>query len=301
MTMEITTDRMETSRDMLGEGALWDSASQVLYWVDAMGELVRRLDPATGVVTDWKMPAHVGSVALTSSKERLLVALRDGIYLLSLADGGLEAIARPADLPAGARFNDGKVDRQGRFVVGTILADPWTRVEGQKAAGKLYRLNLDRTLEVLDDDIRLSNATCFSPDGSLLYFADTPDSEVRVYDYDGASGKVSNCRRFVDTKALGSVPDGATIDAHGCLWVALPQIAAVAQYDAEGRLLRTVSTPCPLPTCPTFGGPALDQLYVTSLHDSGNGRLVSNHPDSGFVFRISGLNTRGLPEVPYAG
>lgn len=299
--MEITTERIDASRDMLGEGALWDSASQVLYWVDGMGKLVRRLDPATGVVTDWKMPAHVGSVALTSSKERLLVALRDGIYLLTLADGRLEAIARPADLPADARFNDGKVDRQGRFVVGTILADPWTRVEGQKAAGKLYRLNLDRTLEVLDDDIRLSNATCFSPDGTLLYFADTPDNEVRVYDYDGASGKVSNRRRFVDTRAQGSMPDGATVDANGCLWVALPQIAAVAQYDAGGRWLRSVPTPCPLPTCPTFGGPALDRLYVTSLHDSGNGRLISNHPESGFVFRIDGLNTQGLPEVQYAG
>lgn len=300
MSLEITTDRIEASRDMLGESALWDSASQVLYWVDGMRKLVRRLDPPTGVVTDWEMPSHIGSVALTSSKDRLLVALRDGVYLLTLADGGLEAIARPADLPADARFNDGKVDRQGRFVVGTLLADPWTRVAGQKAAGKLYRLNLDRTMEVLDDDIRLSNATCFSPDGSLLYFADTPDSEVRVYDYDRASGKVSNRRSFVSTRVLGSMPDGATVDASGCLWVALPQIAAIAQYDPDGGLLRTVPTPCPLPTCPTFGGPALDQLYVTSLHDSGNGRLISNHPESGFVFRISGLNTRGLPEVPYA-
>ena len=299
--MEITTDRVDASRDLLGEGALWSSASQVLYWVDAMGQLVRRLDPANGVVTNWTMPSHVGSVALTSSPDRLLVALRNGIYLLNLQDGALETVACPADLPAGARFNDGKVDREGRFVVGTILADPWLRIEGRKAAGKLYRLNADRSLEVLDDDIRLSNASCFSPDGRLLYFADTPDSEVRVYDYDRASGKVSNRRRFVDTRAVGSMPDGATVDADGCLWVALPQIAAIAQYDPEGRLLRTVPTPCPLPTCPTFGGAALDELYVTSLHDSGNGRLISTHPESGYVFRIRGLKARGLPEVAYAG
>lgn len=299
--MEMTTDRIEASRDMLGEGALWDSTMQVLYWVDAVGKLVRRLDPATGRVTDWTLPSHVGSVALTSSNERLLVALQDGIYLLTLTDGSLKALARPADLPANARFNDGKVDRQGRFVVGTILADPWTRIEGRKAEGKLYRLNLDGTLDVLDDDIRLSNATCFSPDGRQMYFADTPEGEVRVYDYDAATGKAGNRRRFVHTQSLGSMPDGATVDAQGCLWVALPQIAAVAQYDAEGRLLRTVPTPCPLPTCPTFGGPGLDQLYVTSLHDSGNGRLLSQHPESGFVFRISGLGARGLPEVRYGG
>lgn len=301
MTMEMTTERISASRDLLGESALWDSAAQVLYWVDGVGKLVRRLDPSTGSVTDWPMPDHIGSVALTSSTERLLVASRDGIYMLSLTDGGIETIARPADFAPDARFNDGKVDRQGRFVVGTILADPWTRVQGRKAAGKLYRLNADRTMEVLDDDIRLSNATCFSPDGSRMYFADTPDHEVRVYDYDAASGAVSNRRRFVETRTLGSMPDGATVDADGCLWVALPQIAAIAQYNPEGRLLRTVPTPCPLPTCPTFGGPALDQLYVTSLHDSGNGRLVSDHPESGFVFRISGLHARGLAEVPYAG
>lgn len=299
--MEMTMERVSATRDLLGESALWDSAAQMLYWVDAVGKLVRRLDPATGVVTDWPMPDHIGSVALMSSTKHLLVALRDAICILSLSDGRLETIARPADFPPDARFNDGKVDRQGRFVVGTILADPWTRVEGQKMAGKLYRLNPDRTTEVLEDDIRLSNATCFSPDGSRMYFADTPDNVVRVYDYDVASGAVSNRRRFVETRALGSMPDGATVDADGCLWVALPQIAAVAQYDPEGRLLRTVPTPCPLPTCPTFGGPAMDQLYVTSLHDSGNGRLFSNHPESGFVFRIGGLNARGLPEVPYAG
>lgn len=299
--MGIKIEKIGASRDMLGEGALWDHRAQRLFWVDGMRNLVRRLDPETGEVTDWKMPSHVGSVALMGSPDGLVVALRDGFYLLSLITGQVSAIALPPELPPDVRFNDGKTDRQGRFLVGTILENPWTRTEGHKCAGILYRLNKDRTIEPLEDDLRLSNATCFSPAGNKLYFADSPDYEVRVYDYDGETGAMTGRRRFIDTKPIGSIPDGATVDVDGCLWVALPQIASVGQFDPDGTLMRTVKTPCPLPTCPSFGGAGLDELYVTSLHDSGNGRLVNEHPDSGFVFRISGLGTRGVPETAFAG
>lgn len=286
---------------MLGEGALWDSRAQRLFWVDAVRMLVRKLDPATGQVTDWKMPSNPGSLALMLSPDHLVVALRDGFHELDLVTGAVTPIALPPELPHDARFNDGKTDRQGRFLVGTILENPWFRTEGKKCAGVLYRLNLDRVLERLEDDLRLSNATCFSPAGDRLYFADSPDHEVRVYDYDGTTGTLGARRRFIDTKPTGSVPDGATVDSDGCLWVALPQIAAIGQFDPSGMLMRTVKTPCPLPTCPTFGGTGLDELYVTSLHDSGNGRLLNEHPDSGFVFRITGLGVRGLPEAAFAG
>jgi L-arabinonolactonase len=299
--MEIRIDRIDASRDMLGEGALWDSRAQRLFWVDAVRDLVRGLDPASGHVTDWKMPSRVGSVALMQSPGHLLVALRDGFHELDLLNGQVTAIALPPELPHDARFNDGKTDRQGRFLAGTILENPWIRTEGRKCAGVLYRLNTNRSLERLEDDLRLSNAICFSPAGDRLYFADSPDNEIRVYDYDGATGAMGRRRHFIDTKPTGSIPDGATVDADGCLWVALPQIAAIGQFDPDGVLMRTVKTPCPLPTCPTFGGADLDELYVTSLHNSGNGRLISAHPDSGFVFCISGLGVRGLPESVFAG
>ena len=299
--MNIQIDKVNASRDMLGEGALWDSRAQVLFWVDSMRNLVRRLEPVTGKVTDWKMPSHVGSVALTRSHNRLIAALHDGFYELDLTNGAVVPLVLAPELPPDARLNDGKVDRQGRFLVGTILDNPWTRMAGQKSGGVLYRLNEDHSLERLEDDLRLSNATCFSPTGDRLYFADTPDNEIRVYDYASLGGKLGPRRRFVDTSKVGSMPDGATVDADGCLWVALPQIAAIGQFDASGALMRTVKTPCPLPTCPTFGGAGLDALFVTSLHDSGNGRLVSEHPDSGHVIKISGLGARGLPEVAFAG
>ncbi len=299
--MTIRIDKVAASRDKLGEGALWDSRAQRLFWVDAVRCLVRSIDPATGGVTDWQLPSHVGSLALMQSPDHLVVALQDGFHELDLRSGAVTPIALPPELPADARFNDGKTDRQGRFLAGTILQNPWLRTKGVKCGGALYRLNADRSLECLEDDLRLSNATCFSPAGDKLYFADTPDNAIRVYDYDGATGRLGAHRQLVDTRAVGSMPDGATVDAQGCLWVALPQIAAVGQFDPDGALMRTVKTPCPLPTCPTFGGKDLDELFVTSLQDSGNGRLISEHPDSGFVFRISGLGVQGLPEVPFPG
>jgi sugar lactone lactonase YvrE len=85
MTTELDITRIDASRDLLGEGVLWDSTAHVLYWVDAVGNRVRRLDPASGIVTDWQMPSHVGSLAPTRDGERLIVALRDGIHELVLA------------------------------------------------------------------------------------------------------------------------------------------------------------------------------------------------------------------------
>ncbi len=299
--MSVEIQRIDSGRDMVGEGALWDSKRKCLYWVDAMRNLIRRYVPATGKITDWKMPEHVGSLALHDEDNKLIAALRDGFYEVSLITGEASAIARPNDIPEGARLNDGKTDRQGRFLSGVILSNPWLREEGKKCEGKLYRLNPDRNFEVLEDDIRLSNGTCFSPSGDRLYFTDSPDLEIRVYDYDGATGKLSNRRRFADVKPLGSLADGATVDADGCLWVTLPQVSSIAQFSPDGTLLRTVKTPCKMPVCVSFGGDNLDQLYVTSLSDSGNGRLISNDPACGGLYKITGLGVRGLAETPFAG
>jgi len=299
--MSVEIQRIDSGRDMVGEGALWDSRQKCLYWVDAIRGLIRRYVPASGAISDWKMPEHVGSLALHDDDDKLIAALRDGFYEVCLKTGTASVIVRPDDIPDGARLNDGKTDRQGRFLSGVILSNPWVREEGKKCGGKLYRLNQDRRVEVLDDDIRLSNGTCFSPSGDRLYFTDSPDLEIRVYDYDGATGKLGKRRRFADLKALGSLADGATVDAEGCLWVTLPQISAIVQFSPEGQPLRTIETPCKMPVCVSFGGENLDELYVTSLSDSGNGRLVSDDPACGGLYRITGLGARGLAESRFRG
>jgi len=120
---------------------------------------------------------------------------------------------------------------------------------------------------------------------------------VRAWDY-SPEGTLANARVLVDTRSEGSGPDGATVDAEGCLWVALVLAAKLARYAPDGRLLTTIPLPAPYPTCPSFGGAALDTLYVTSIRDSGN-TLRSDDPAAGALVAVHGLGVRGLPEVAY--
>ena len=275
--------------------------AQALYWVDTRRRLVQRWQPGQPAqpVRQWPTPADVGSIALAARGHdqdagpgRLLLALADGFALLDLASGAVKDIAPVVHARPPMRLNDGRTDREGRFVCGAMV------LHRRDAEASLYRLEADgRVTTLLDGGIAVSNATCFSPDGRTMYFADSLAGVVRAWDY-GVDGRLSNERVLVDTRPDGSGPDGATVDADGCLWVALVLAAKVACYARDGRLLRTVALPVPYPTCPCFGGPGLGTLYVTSIRDSGN-VLRSDDPAAGGLVAVQGLGVRGLPEVPY--
>lgn len=286
-----TTTLPLPGRDLLGEGPVWDAATQALFWVDVRGRRVQRWLPALGsAVQSWPTPQDVGSIAL-AGPGRLLLALADGFALLDLASGAITPRAAVVHPKPPMRLNDGRCDREGRYVCGSMAlhrGDP---------DGALYRLEHDGRLSTLVDGIALANATCFSPDGRTLYFADSLAGIVRAADY-APDGRVSNLRDFIDTRNDGSPPDGATVDAEGCLWVALVLAAKLARYAPDGRLLRTIDMPVPYPTCPSFGGPNLDTLFVTSIRDSGH-RLRSDAPEAGALVQLSGLGVRGLPEETY--
>lgn len=280
-------------RDRLGESPVWDSHDQSLYWVDSKAPAVRRLNPATGELRGWPVPEDIGSIALTQSGTCLVLALASGFHLLGLASGETLPLAPVHHPKPQMRMNDGRCDRQGRFVAGSL-------VHGRKDPdGEIYRLGSDHQVEVLQRGIAISNSICFSPAGNLMYFADSLAGVVQVCDYDGPSGGVGAARRFVDTRPHGSVPDGATVDAEGGVWVAFVQTGCVARFRPDGSLDRTVALPVQYPTCPCFGGPELDVLYVTSISNSGN-LLRSEHPDAGAVVEVRGLGVRGMPEGRFA-
>ena len=188
------------------------------------------------------------------------------------------------------RFNDGKVDREGRFVCGTmgIHAEP---------KGELHRVAADGRSRILANGVRISNSLCFSPDGRTMYFADSLDRAVRAYRYSADDeAPIDEPRIFVDTSAFGSGPDGATVDCDGCVWVALVLAGRIARFTPAGVLDRLVEAPTDMPTCMAFGGPDLSTLYVTSIKDSGTGRAISRHPAGGHLFAIEGLGVTGLVE-----
>lgn len=279
-------------RDLLGECPIWDDGAQALCWVDVRNRRVQRWQPGAGTaVQAWATPQDVGSIAL-AGPGRLLLALADGFALLDLATGTVTPRAPVVHPKPPMRLNDGRCDREGRFVCGSMA------LHRSDADGSLYRLEHDGRLStLLDGGLAVANATCFSPDGRTLYFADSLAGMIRAADY-APDGSVSNLRDFIDTRPDGSPPDGATVDALGCLWVALVLAGKVACYAPDGRLLRKVDLPVPYPTCPSFGGPGLDILFITSIRDSGH-RLRSDAAEAGALVQVTGLGVRGLPEVAY--
>lgn len=277
--------------DMLGESPVWDPRDGRLYWVDGVSQLIRCHDPATGALTEWKTPSMVGSIALGAGST-LVVGLIDGIYELDLATGSYAALMVPEPADPEARFNDGKNDRFGRFLCGTmgVRADP---------VGKLWRVDREGRSEVFATGIRIFNTLCFSPDGLTMYFADSLDRTIRAFSYGPGDTPVGNPRILVDTNQWDSGPDGATVDAEGFLWVCLVQVGKIARFSPDGRLDRLIEAPTDMPSCVAFGGDDLSVLYVTSIKDSGSGRAISRHTRGGCLYAIEGLGVRGLPEARF--
>lgn len=288
--MPVEIELLDAGVAGLGESPLWDHRSGRLWWVDANAGRLHSSDGEGREQAEWTLDQPVGSIGLAS--DGLVVALADGFYRFDAVSGHVSPIARPA-IAAGTRLNDGKADRAGRFLCASM------RTGEALGAGALFRLDADGATEQLESGIGIGNAICFSPDGDTLYFADSLDGKLRRYAYNQTTGQVGERYHLVDCQANGgSGADGATVDAEGRIWVALVLAQAVGCYSPEGRLLRSIPVPLPYPSCPAFGGPNLDTLYLTSIANSGH-RLVADHPDAGRMTAIRGLDVPGIAEGIY--
>ncbi|WFU27527.1 SMP-30/gluconolactonase/LRE family protein [Bradyrhizobium sp. CB1717] len=280
--------RLGATRDLLGESPVWDERGQCLYWIDSLAGLIHALDPATGATEQFSVPAPIGSLALRGNGGAVL-ALRNGFAAYDFDKRALtEGPSIGLDHPK-VRLNDGKADPQGNFLAGTMHGD---RAPDEAPLGGLYRLDAKGTLQLLETDLAVSNGPCFSPDGRTFYIADSARRIIWAYDY-RADGPLANKRVFIDTEALGSGCDGATVDADGHIWSVLVRIGKIARFAPDGEIVRTIDMPVRHPTSVCFGGPDLDVLYVTSI--SRSHALADDHPDAGGLFAVEGLCVRGLP------
>jgi L-arabinonolactonase len=287
----ITVECVSERPDMLGESPVWDSHHQRLFWVDSFSKIVRCYHPADKSLSEWTAPSMVGSVAL-GPRNTLVAGLLDGMYSLDLDDGVFTPLMCPTPPEPGTRFNDGKIDRYGRFLCGSmgVHADP---------LGKLWRIDRDGRADVLETGLRISNALCFSPDGRWMYFADSLERKIWAYPYGPGGNDLGARIDLIDTGPWESGPDGATVDAEGFIWVSLIQVGKIARFTPQGALDQLIEAPTDLPSSLAFGGRDLSTLFVTSIKDSGSGRAISRHPDGGRLFAISGLGVRGLPEARF--
>ena len=282
------------ARNDLGEGPLWDVDEQRLYWIDSHGKAVHRCDAEGKERQSWTVPEHIGSFCL---RERGggVVSLRNGFHFLDFSTGAVQLIADPEADIRRTRLNDGKVDRQGRFVAGGMDYEERDPLSG------LYRLDADLSVTRLESGIIVSNGPCWSPDGKTFYFADSWARRIWAYDYDTATGDLLSRRLFADFEGhLRGYPDGATVDAEGCLWSAEVYGGRLVRFAPDGTIDRLVGMPVDSITSVMFGGAGLDVLYVTSMARPFQGRRRQER-EAGGLFAVHGLGTTGLPEPRFKG
>jgi sugar lactone lactonase YvrE len=284
----MTGPRQVTAPATLAESPVWDPGQQSLLWVDIIGGQVHRYEPASGADTATSVGVPVGAVAVRRGGG-LVLAAGLGFAVLTEPAGPLRWLWTGA---SGERMNDGKCDPAGRFLAGTLAPDP-----GHAA---LYRLGTDGSVTTLIENVTLSNGLGWSPDGALLYYADTPLERVDVMDYDLSTGCVRGRRTFVDLHGVDGRPDGLTVDADGGVWIAMARGGAVRRYTADGRLDHVVGLPVPLVTSVAFGGTDLTDLYVTTSRAGLNQADLAVQPQAGAVFCVGAVGVRGQQPGEYA-
>ena len=288
--MEIQVDCVVEGADTLGECPIWCDREQALWWVDSRGPTLKRWDPASGKVRELQLPSVVGSVAFRD-KGGMLAALQSGIHFLDPVSGHLQAVAQPeAHLPEN-RFNDGRCDRAGRFWSGTM-----SDVK-REPTGSLYRLSADLECTHMRSDVVVPNSLSWSPDNRTMYFGDTHRTRIWAYDFDLASGAISEERVFAQTEGR---PDGSCIDVDGCLWNAEYGGWRLVRYTPAGKIDRVIPLPVANATCCCFGGAGLDTLYVTSATQRLTPEDLLKQPLAGSVFAVR-PGVGGLPEARFAG
>lgn len=282
------------ARATLGEGPVWDSASRCLYWVDILGQRAHVFDTVSGQDRAIPVPQTIGCLVLRNSGQAL-AALDDGIYALDLNTGVVTPFALAGVNPPGLRFNDGKCDKVGRLWVGTMISAP-----SVTASATLYRVDPDGRATPQLDGVRISNGIAWSPDHTTMYYVDTSTRRVDAFDFDAQIGSIANRRTVVRFPEHGGLPDGMASDCEGRLWIAFWDGWRVGCYDpTDGRHVRDLRLPVARVTSCAFGGPHLDQLYITTARPDDDDEKRAQ-PQAGGLF-CAALDTQGLPVEKFGG
>ena len=279
-------------RCTLGEGIVWWPDRRSLLWTDIERATLWTHQIDDNITQQWPLPDRLGSFAICESG-RLLLGLAKNLAFADLVPRDGEALhIEPVwpidpDVPRN-RINDGRTDRAGNFVFGTMneLQD--------SPAGSFYQYSSRHGLRRLDvGGVVIPNSICFSPDGRTMYFCDSLHARIRRCDYDAETAQVGDVRDFVRLNPGTGLPDGSIVDGQGCLWNAVWGAGVVRQYDSEGRLMTEIPVPPKNLTCVTFGGDSLDELFVTSSRQEMTKEELAATPSSGSVYRLA-TGSRGI-------
>lgn len=285
--------RVVDCRNTHGEGIFWNPTDGLVWWTDIEGRALWSYDPASGNSEKIAMQDRVCCFAPRRTGG-LIVAFADRVVFFDPATGAEELIHTFEPDNPETRLNDGRTDRAGRFVLGGM-----NEVSGT-ANSSVVSVGADLSVTTLIEGVSCANSTCFSPDGATMYFADTPDREIVAYDYDIATGAVSNRRVHASFANEPGLPDGSCIDAEGGVWNAEWEGRRVVRVAPDGTIDRVIDVPVWKPTCCAFGGPGLDTLYITTSRLMSSDDVLAKEPDSGGLFAVK-PGIRGVIDAPFNG
>ena len=283
-------ERLGNLKAALGECPIWHENQ--LWMLDCRKGLLLSLDAGTGEHRiHCTVPPPIGSFAFNHDG-RIVMALKEEIVAMDLASGQVWSLARLSDSHENLRLNDGCALPDGSFVVGTMHVH---LEAGQAPLGGVYRLDPALALHKIERGLGVANGPCISPIDGRFHIADSTAYKIWSYRLE-ADGSLGDSRLLVSTDDLGSGPDGCCFDTKGGLWTALVRAGAIARFDRQGHITHHVALPVLHPSALCFGGADLQDLFVTSISDSG--RLAASGPLDGGVVKVTGLGFRGLPRPP---
>ncbi|KAJ9573766.1 hypothetical protein L9F63_008849 [Diploptera punctata] len=287
-----------------GEGPHWDHNAKVLYYVDVKGCTVNKYNPACNEHTTAKIEGDAVTliIPIEGKKDQFVISVGRSLAIMTW-DG---VSCTPCDVQIVTtvdtdpkkvtnRFNDGKADPTGRLWAGTMAPDLKAGVVAPNM-GSFYSFDKCFNPTTHLTEVSISNGLAWSQDLKHMYFIDSAKFTIDVFDFDVKTPKISNRRVVFDLQKNGlkGLPDGMTIDTEGKLWVAVFDGSGVLRVDpTNGKLLTKIDIPSPQTTSVTFGGPELDELYVTSANFEQTPEQLK--PGSGGTFRITGTGAKGYP------
>jgi sugar lactone lactonase YvrE len=294
----------------VGESTLWHAAENALYWVDIPAAKLHRWVASTGVLSEWQADEMIGCIAIHHAGG-LIAGMTSGVFHLRLqADGRVQAhlLATAPHTAPNMRFNDGRCDRQGRFIAGTMMVNQAVGVGNpsiyQYSQGRLKTLLAGNAAPFVSAQrpappLVTPNGTAFSPNGKLFYVSDSNavNQVVWRFSYDTDTGEPHSPQLFVDFNAHLGRPDGAAIDTDGCYWICATDAGMIHRFTPHGKLDCSLHLPVKKPTLCVFGGADLRTLYVASIRPTGD---TSDQPLAGGVFAFEGLNAQGVAETAFA-
>lgn len=267
---------------IIGENPLWHPTERRLYWTDITGGKLFWYEPATGEHKVIYEGEPVGGFTIQADGALLLFMTRGAVKIWR--QGKLVTVIDEIPEERESRFNDVIADPEGRVFCGTMPTP--------ERLGRLYRLDADASLSVVVEDVGTSNGLGFTPDGKGLYYTDSPERVIYLFDYDRATGAIGNRRVFSTAAEDDGLPDGMTVDSEGYVWSARWGGSSLVRLDPRGNEVQRIHFPAKKVSSVIFGGDDYGDIYVTTANQ--DGKEVEG-PGAGALFRLR-TGVRGVPE-----